>query len=109
MNNKINVATAPKTSTFQIRINPQVKEEAECIFAKCGLTLTEAINVFLQQSINVEGLPFLIVNNGKDVLKEQAIAYLMSEIKNGEDSVVSGNSWISEEDVMKEFVVKKWK
>ena len=106
MDNKINVATAPKTSTFQIRINPQVKEEAEYIFAKCGLTLTEAINVFLQQSINVEGLPFLIVNNGKDVLKEQAIAYLMSEIKKGEDSVSSENSWVSEEDVMKEFGVK---
>ena len=68
--------------------------------------MTEAINVFLQQSINVEGLPFLIVNNGKDILKEQAIAYLMSEIEKGEDSVSSENSWVSEEDVMKEFGVK---
>ena len=38
----INVASAPKTSTFQARINPEVKKEVEGILADCGLTLTEA-------------------------------------------------------------------
>lgn len=103
METKLNVATAPKTATFQMRINPDIKEEVENIFSKCGLTLTEAINIFLQQSINVEGLPFLLVNNGKDILREQAISYLMSEIKKGEESVCSEGDWIDEKDVLKEF------
>ncbi|MEG0270816.1 MAG: type II toxin-antitoxin system RelB/DinJ family antitoxin, partial [Clostridia bacterium] len=58
-----NVINAPKTATFQMRINPQVKDKAEQIFANCGLTLTDAINVFIQQSMNVDGLPFLVTQS----------------------------------------------
>ena len=52
------LATAPKTSTFQFRINPKIRKRVEMVYAGCGLTLTEAINIFIQQSINVDGLPF---------------------------------------------------
>lgn len=45
----INVATAPKTATFQMRINPEIKQEAENVFSNYGLSLTEAFNIFLQQ------------------------------------------------------------
>ena len=50
---ELNVATAPKNGTFQMRINPDIKEQVERIYANCGMTLTDAINTFLQQSINV--------------------------------------------------------
>ena len=50
----LTVATAPKTSTFQMRINPEIKAQVEGIYAQCGMTLTDAINAFIQQSINVE-------------------------------------------------------
>ena len=35
-----NVATAPKTGTFQMRINPHIKERVENIYAASGMTLT---------------------------------------------------------------------
>ena len=54
----MNMATMPKTASFQMRINPEVKQRAEEIFARCGLTLTDAVNIFLQQSLNTGGLPF---------------------------------------------------
>ena len=57
--------TAPKTSTFQFRINPRIRKRVEMVFAGCGLTLTEAINIFIQQSLNVEGLPFLVTSKPK--------------------------------------------
>ncbi len=60
------LATAPKTSTFQFRINPKIRKRAEKVYAECGLTLTEAINVFIQQSLNVEGLPFLVTRKPKE-------------------------------------------
>ena len=56
---------APKTSTFQFRINPEIRKRAEMVYAECGLTLTEAINIFIQQSLNVEGLPFLVTSKPK--------------------------------------------
>lgn len=106
MANKLSVATAPKTGTFQMRINPKIKEQVEQIYSNCGMTLTDAINTFIQQSINVEGLPFLVTQNGKEALREQAIAYLMKELKEGENSVKSEADWVSEEDILEEFGVK---
>lgn len=105
MNKNLTVANAPKTGTFQIRINPEIKECVENIYAKCGMTLTDAINAFLQQTINVEGLPFLVAQNSREALKEQAVAFLMKELKKGEDSVKSDSDWISEETVLSELGV----
>ena len=67
------------------------------------MTLTEAFNAFLQQTLNVGGLPFLLTKDGDKVLREQAIALLMAELKAGEDSAKSESDWISEEDMLAEF------
>lgn len=104
---RLNVMSAPKTATFQMRINPQVKDMAEQIFANCGLTLTDAINVFLQQSMNVEGLPFVVTQSSQEALRSQAIAQLMSEIKAGRDSVKSESDWVSEEEMCTRFGIRK--
>ena len=103
---ELNVATAPKNGTFQMRINPEIKEQVEKIYADCGMTLTDAINTFLQQSINVGGLPFLVTMNSKEALRQQAISMLMYELKKGDDSVKSESDWISEEELATEFGVK---
>jgi addiction module RelB/DinJ family antitoxin len=103
MQENMNVSSMPKTSSFQMRINPEVKKRLEEIYANCGMTLTDAVNVFIQQSINVEGLPFLVTQSSKEALREQAIALLMTELKKGEDSVRSDTDWISEEEMLAEF------
>ena len=95
----LTVATAPKTSTFQMRINPEIKAQVEGIYAQCGMTLTDAINAFIQQSINVEGMPFLVTAN-----REQAISQLMIELDKGEKAPADDS--ISEEDILKEFGIE---
>lgn len=97
MANDINAATAPKTAIFQMRINPEIKMQVEEIYARCGLTLTDAINIFIQQSINAEGLPFIVTQNTKEALKEQAIGRLMLDLKKGENDLDNGNTLASEE------------
>lgn len=47
-----------KTATINMRVNPEVKSDAESIFASLGMTLTEAINIFLHKSVMEGGLPF---------------------------------------------------
>ena len=81
---KLNVATAPKDSTFQVRINSEIKKAVEEIYAKTGMTLTDAFNIFIQQSLNVEGLPLLATKNSKEALKEQALAMRMLELEREE-------------------------
>lgn len=99
----LNVMNAPKTSTFQMRINPEIKNQAEQLFQNCGMTLTDAINVFIQQAMNAGGMPFIVTQNSREALKDQAIARLMSEIQKGRDSVRSENDWVSEEEMLAHF------
>ena len=103
---KLNVTSAPKTGTFQMRINPAVKNEVERIYADCGMTLTDAINVFLQQTLNTGSLPFVVTTNSKQALRNQAMAQLMAEIQAGRDSVKSESDWVSEEEMLAHFGVQ---
>ncbi len=47
-----------KTANINVRTEPNVKASAEELFATFGMTVTEAINIFLHQSLLVGGLPF---------------------------------------------------
>ena len=97
----VNTASAPKTASFQMRINPDVKAQAESIFATYGLTLTDAVNIFIQQSLNTKGLPFLLSPENAEYLKAKATARLMAEIQAGWDSAKTESDWVSEEDAYK--------
>ena len=47
-----------KTASMYIRIDPQVKSDVEAIYSQYGMSITDAINVFLYTSRNIGGLPF---------------------------------------------------
>ncbi len=47
-----------KTANINIRIDPETKTKAEKLFASFGITITDAINIFLRKSIMEGGLPF---------------------------------------------------
>lgn len=49
-----------KTDTLHIRIEPSVKQKAEKTLNDLGLSITDAINVFLNQVILNDGIPFEI-------------------------------------------------
>jgi len=49
-----------KTANLNIRIDPKTKEEAEKLFSKFGMTITDAVNIFLHQSLLSGGLPFSV-------------------------------------------------
>lgn len=93
----INVTTAPKTTTFQMRINPDVKQQVEEIYARQGLTFTDAVNIFIQQSLNMEGLPFLASPENEAYMKSKAMRRLLDEVQKGWDSA-ERDGWVSEED-----------
>lgn len=93
-----NVSSAPKTATFQMRINPDIKQQVEEVYARQGLTFTDAVNIFIQQSINADGLPFLASPENEEYMKAKAMRRLMSEIQKGWDSAEK-EGWLSMEDV----------
>ncbi|MCL1794849.1 MAG: type II toxin-antitoxin system RelB/DinJ family antitoxin [Oscillospiraceae bacterium] len=48
----------PKTASINIRLDSEVKKNAENVYSRYGLSLAEAVTVFIHQSCNVGGLPF---------------------------------------------------
>ena len=51
----------PKTSTVHARIEPDLKNEAEELFHKLGLSVTQAITLFYKQVQMRKGLPFEVI------------------------------------------------
>ena len=49
-----------KTRMIHARIDPKLKESAERVFSKIGISTTEAIRLFLKQVELHKGLPFPI-------------------------------------------------
>ena len=47
-----------KTSSLNIRIDPTIKTMADSIFSQFGITVSDAVNIFLSKSIMIGGLPF---------------------------------------------------
>ena len=47
-----------KTATINMRIEPAVKAQAEDVFSSFGISITDAINIFLHTSIMEGGFPF---------------------------------------------------
>jgi DNA-damage-inducible protein J len=47
-----------KTASLNIRLDEEIKKTAENVYSRYGLSLAEAVTVFIHQSCNVGGFPF---------------------------------------------------
>ena len=81
-----------KSASMYIRIDPQVKSDVETIYSRYGMSITDAINIFLYQSRNIGGLPFNLrpesrpftpqaINSAKGLLHQYANPDLIGQEK----------------------------
>ncbi len=47
-----------KTASLHIRVDEQSKAQAERVYKRLGMSVSEAVNIFLHKSILVGGIPF---------------------------------------------------
>ena len=94
---------SPKNTVFQLRMNKDVKDAAEELFSRCGLTLSDALNLFIQQSLNHGGIPFEISGQTRKMTMEEAVQTLLSELEKG---VVSGVSNVTTNDLKERYSVE---
>ena len=47
-------------TSMNIRMDSEVKKQAQELFAQFGLDMTTAVNMFLRQSIRQRGIPFAL-------------------------------------------------
>jgi DNA-damage-inducible protein J len=48
------------TTNLNIRMDKEIKDQAEMIFAELGLNMTTAVNMFLRTTIREHGIPFAL-------------------------------------------------
>lgn len=96
------ILSAPKTDTYHFRINPEVRAQVEEVYAKSGLSFTQAINVFIQQSLDAGGFPFAVNTENAELLRAESMKRLMKELEAGENS----GDLVDEADVYKMFDVE---
>ena len=61
------------TTNLCIRIDSTKKQEAEKLFNNLGMSLTTALNVFINQALRVRGIPFHIIEDIPNDETKQAI------------------------------------
>jgi DNA-damage-inducible protein J len=79
-------------SIVRSRIDPKVKKEANRVFHKMGLTMSDAIRLFLYRVISEKGLPF-----STEIPNKETIA-AMEEVRKGE-----GLETVTLEDIRKQW------
>lgn len=81
-----------KTENVFIRVEPQVKENAEAIFEELGISMSNAVGIFLHQVILNHGFPFelkipyekpIAFDSLSDQEVEQLFEEAMQEYKEG--------------------------
>lgn len=56
-----------------IKIDPELKEQAQDLFESLGMNLTTAVNIFLRQSVREQAIPFRIGEPAPNAETWQAI------------------------------------
>lgn len=54
-----------KTTSITIRLEPELKHKVEDLYKRQGLSISNAVSMFLHQSLLVDGLPFAVTNPEK--------------------------------------------
>ena len=83
-----------KTATLNLRINPDVKKDAEAVLKELGVPLSTAIDMYLRQIVLTGGIPFTI--SLPDVPRRvdadaMSAEELRTEILRGVEDVEAGN------------------
>ena len=82
-----------KTATLNIRVNPDVKENAESVLAQLGIPMATAIDMYLKQISLVGGIPFSIVlpKAANSVNADMMSATQIQKLEKGYADIEKGN------------------
>jgi len=83
------------TTNLSIRIDRDLKEEADQVFNAMGMNLTTAVNIFVRQAVRQKKIPFEIALypeiEGKDGILRDAMAATeriwQNSVRNGTDKL----------------------
>ncbi|MCU6756099.1 addiction module antitoxin%2C RelB/DinJ family [uncultured Eubacterium sp.] len=84
---------AGNTTNISIRMDSELKAQADALFAELGMNLSTAFNIFVRQSIREGRIPFDISLNQPN---RETIAAMLEAERNTKDRSVKGYSDLNE-------------
>jgi DNA-damage-inducible protein J len=91
-----------KTAVINVRTEPAIKERVESLYNNMGLSLSDAINIFLYKSIDYRGLPFEL---RREIPNAETIA-AMNEAKDIASGKVPSKSYSSFREMLDETLAE---
>ena len=86
-------------TSISIRVDEDIKKEAEALFSKLGLTLSAATNVFYRQAIRTQGIPFPLTMTEVSSKMQARNAFGEAFRAAQEQSFINGTSEISLDEI----------
>lgn len=88
----------PNTANLCVRIDPELKAQAEKLFNDLGMNLTTAITVFFRQAVREERIPFEI---GRERPSRETLAAMQAALRISRDPRIKG--YPDPEDLLREL------
>lgn len=70
---------------INFRIDDETKEKAEKLFSSLGMTMSSAITVFINRSLDFQGIPFLIQKRDPSARPVEELLQRLDDFKNGKN------------------------
>ncbi len=86
------------TSTLQIRVDENLKEQAVSLFDRLGLDLPTAVRIFLRKSVLENGLPFEVKDKPRVSRRGLEALYALND-----EAVKNGTAGMTEEEIEAEI------
>lgn len=100
-----------KTSTLNLRVNPEVKKNAEKVLSKLGIPMSTAIDMYLNQIVLTGGIPFPLTvpqppkSINADLMSDDEFH---KKLNDGIENALTGNVYNAKE-ALKEFEEEHFK
>lgn len=89
-----------KDANLYIRVEQDIKTKAEQLFSSFGITVSDAINMFLYKAIMVGGIPFDVLTPKPNAETVAAI----KEVQEMKNNPSLGKSYVDVDEMMKELL-----
>jgi len=93
------MTTMRTTTNINIRVESEVKNKAQAVFADLGLDMTTAINLFLRQAIRQNGIPFRLSAEKEQVKKGPVFGSMKGKMWEADD-----HDWFEPLEDFKEYM-----
>ncbi len=72
-----------------IKIDADLKQQAQALFADLGMNLSTAINIFLKQAVRERSIPFHVGDPFYSKANQEYLARIVAEVESGKAKLAS--------------------